>query len=271
MVSFFREDGGRLVAQRLAVSPWTPTALAGTGVCGLLARELEVHCPDGFVPARFTADLYQPVANAPVELSSTVVRRGSRISVADASLIQDGRERARATAIFLATGDEPPGEVWHSDEQLPMPPEGCTSPEGSPPLFKSGDREWTGDFAANQNADRKIAWHSLPPLVAGEAITPFQRAAILGDGTNHVCHWGSEGAGYINADVTVNLSRLPSGHELGVRADNSIASGGIAVGVATLYDRTGPVGTSVISTLSNARRRIDFARTSAAEIGGASD
>lgn len=105
--------------------------------------------------------------------------------------------------------------------------------------------------------------------MAGEAITPFQRAAILGDGTNHVCHWGSEGAGYINADVTVNLSRLPRGHELGVRADNSIASGGIAVGVATLYDRTGPVGTSVISTLSNARRRIDFARTSAAEIGGA--
>lgn len=132
------------------------------------------------------------------------------------------------------------------------------SPEGSPPLFKSGDRDWTADFGANQNADRKITWQSMPPLIAGEPITPFQRAAIMGDATNHLCHWGSEGAGYINADVTVNLSRLPIGYELGLRADNIIASAGISIGAATLYDRTGPVGTCVVTTLSNARRQIDF-------------
>ncbi|NMM92254.1 hypothetical protein B2J88_49825, partial [Rhodococcus sp. SRB_17] len=76
---------------------------------------------------------------------------------------------------------------------------------------------------------------------------------------NLVCHWGSEGAGYINADMTLTLSRLPLGYELGLRADNTIATEGISIGTATLYDRTGPLGTCVVTAVSNARRQIDFA------------
>lgn len=266
MVSFFARQGDQLVAERLAVSPWAPDKLSGTGLCGLLAGEVEPHCPDGFIPARLTVDLYQPVSNAAFDMHSRLIRQGSRITIADATLRQDGEERVRASVVFLTTGDEPPGQVWSRTEELPIPAEGCVSPEGSPPLFKSGEQEWTPDFAANQNAERKFSWHSLPPLVAGEPITPFQRAAILGDSTNHLCHWGSEGAGYINADVTLTLSRLPIGYELGQRADNTIASAGISIGTATLYDRAGPVGTCVVTTLSNARRHIDFAATTAADL-----
>jgi hypothetical protein len=43
-----------------------------------------------------------------------------------------------------------------------------------------------------------------------------------------------------------------------LRADNITASAGISIGAATLYDRTGPVGTCVVTTLSNARRQVDF-------------
>ena len=268
MLSFFVERGGHLVAQKLAVSPWTSTKLSGTAVAGVLARELEIHCPEGFIPARFTVDLYQPVDNAAFDLRSTVVRRGSRITVADAALLQGGQERVRATAVFLTTGTEPPGRVWSPEEQLPVPPHDSAAPGEAPPLFKSGDRDWSEDFAANQNADRKIFWQNLPPLVAGEPITGFQRAAILGDSTNHVCHWGTEGAGYINADVTVALSRLPIGNDLGLRADNAIASAGVSIGSATLYDRIGPVGTCVVSTLSNARRQIDFSAITSAAFAG---
>lgn len=268
MVSFFVREGDQIIAERLAVSPWAPNRLSGTGVCGLLARELEPHCPDGFVPARLTADLYMPVENAAFDLRSTVVRRGTRIAVVDATLSQDGHERVRASAVFLTLGQNPPGQIWSRVDDLPMPPEGIMSPEGSPTLYKSGDRDWSADFSANQNSDRKIAWHSLPPLLADEPITPFQRATILGDATNHVCHWGSEGAGYINADVTVNLSRLPIGHELGLRADQTISAQGISIGNATLYDRTGLVGTCSVTTLSNARRQIDFAATTASALAG---
>ncbi|MFE3446875.1 thioesterase family protein [Nocardia sp. NPDC059180] len=257
MVSFFTTDGDLLVPEKHAVSRWAPTQLGGTGVCGLLARQLETHCPAGFVPARMTADLFRPVLNAPIEVRSEIVREGKRITVADATIVQEGEVRTRATAVFLTTGSEPPGQVWSAPSDLPVP-EQILSPDGAPGLFKSGDRDWSHDVAANQNADRKISWHSLPPLVAGEPISPFQRAAFLGDTTNHVCHWGSDGAGYINTDMTLTLSRLPIGHEIGLRADNTIAAAGISIGTATLYDRTGPVGTCVVTALSNAHRQIDF-------------
>ncbi|WP_028479781.1 thioesterase family protein [Nocardia sp. CNY236] len=258
MFSFFTRSGNHLVADELALSRWSSAQLSGPAVCGLLARQLETHHPDGFVPARLTVDLFRPVSNAPVEVRSEVVRQGPRITVADASIVQDARILVRASAMFLATGAEPPGQVWKPVSDLPAPPEGCMSASGGPPLFKSGDRDWTHDFAANQNADRKISWHSMPPLVAGEPLSPFQHVAMVGDTTNHVCHWGSEGAGYINADMTLALSRLPLGHELGLRADNTIAAEGISIGTAAMYDRSGPLGTCVVTTLSNTRRLIDF-------------
>ncbi|VFB00167.1 acyl-CoA thioesterase domain-containing protein [Nocardia cyriacigeorgica] len=257
MISFFSSDGDLLVPEKLAVSRWSPNQIGGTGVCGALGRQLETHCPAGFVPARMTADLFRPVLNEPLAVHSEVVREGKRILVADAHIVQNDEVRARATAVFLTTGSEPPGQVWSQDLDLPVP-QRRLSPEGERGMFKSGDREWSQDIAANQNADRKVSWHSLPPLVAGEELTPFQRAAILGDSTNHVCHWGSDGQGYINADMTLTLARLPIGHELGLRADNTIASAGISVGSATLYDRTGPVGTCVVTALANAHRQIDF-------------
>jgi hypothetical protein len=53
-----------------------------------------------------------------------------------------------------------------------------------------------------------------------------------------------------NSHIVVAADRL--------RADNIIASAGISIGAATLYDRTGPVGTCVVTTLSDARRQVDF-------------
>ncbi|WP_109522777.1 MULTISPECIES: acyl-CoA thioesterase domain-containing protein [Nocardia] len=268
MVCFFARDGDQLVARELAISHWSADQLSGPGVCGVLARRLETHCPDGFVPARLTVDLFSPVSNVPLEVDSDIVRRGRRIAVADASIAQGGKTRVRATAVFLATGTEPPGRVWSPTPDLPMPPPGCVSPNGAPPLFKSGDRDWSGDFTVNQNADRKISWHAMPALVEDEPLTPFQHAAMVGDTTNHICHWGSEGAGYINADMTLTLARLPTGFELGLRADNIIAADGISIGTATLYDRAGQLGTCVVSTLSNARRQIDYSRFRVSERAG---
>ncbi|CRY82468.1 hypothetical protein SAMN05421776_1324 [Nocardia farcinica] len=84
MVSFFVREGDQIVAERLAVSPWAPNRLSGKGVCGLLARDLEPHCPEGFVPARLTVDLYSPVENAAFDICSAIV---------NASLSQNGQVR----------------------------------------------------------------------------------------------------------------------------------------------------------------------------------
>lgn len=259
MLGFFTRQGEDFLPTELSVSWWSPNQLSGVPVCGLLGLALERHCPEGFLPARMTVDLYQPVSAAPARVRTEVVRQGSRIMVADAWIVQDGQDRVRATAVFLRRSEQPPGTVWSPTLDLPVPPEGCLSPDGARPLFKCGAADWTGDFATAQNAERKASWHSMPPLVVGAQMTPFQRAALTADTANQVCHWGSAGAGYINADVTLTLSRLPVGYEIGMRADNTFADAGISVGTAVMYDRSGPLGTCAVTTLANAARQIDFA------------
>ncbi|MGK8507599.1 hypothetical protein ACRS5S_05910 [Nocardia asiatica] len=98
-------------------------------------------------------------------------------------------------------------------------------------------------------------------LVAGEPLTPFQHAAMVADFTNQVCHWGSRGVGYINADVTMTLSRPPVDCELGLRAADAVPAEGISIGTATLSDRLGALGTCVITALSNGDHPVDLTIT----------
>ncbi|GAB2544684.1 acyl-CoA thioesterase domain-containing protein [Nocardia heshunensis] len=264
MVAFFTRENGRYTASQMAVSAWSDAQLAGTAVCGLLAHELENHSPGtDFRPARFTVDLFSPVRNEPLELRSSIVRDGRRIRVADASVVQDGQVRARATVHFLALADEPPGEVWQPARELPVPETPLDGPFGNPPLFKSGDLDWTHDFASGVNALRKAAWNNVPAVVEGLPVTPFERAAFVADTANLVCNWGTGGVGYINTDVALTLSRLPEGREVGLFAQDHMSADGIATATATMYDRSGPLGTVTITALSNAMRQVDMAEFAA--------
>ncbi|MBL1077936.1 thioesterase family protein [Nocardia sp. 2] len=257
-MAFFTVADGRYIPSAFTASAWSPNQIGGTFACALLARGLETHSPGpAFLPARFTADLFRPVLTEPIELRTEVIRDGNRVRVIDAAIVQHDQVRARASAMYLAVAQQPPGQLWQAADTLPVPDLVLAAP--GPPLFKSGPADWTGDFASGRNSARKSAWHNLPPLIEGEPITPFQRAAFVADTTNLVCNWGTEGVGYINTDVTLTLTRLPDGHELGIQARDHFSANGIANSTATLYDRTGPLGTTVITALSNARRQVDMA------------
>lgn len=259
MSAYFKIVDGCYVGNSWAASPWLPTQLGGHGVCGILARELETHSPGkDFIPARMTVDLLKPVLNEPVVVQSSIVRDGRRVRVVDASIVQHGVVRVRATAMFLAISQQPPGVVWQATHQFPAPTHRLDAPGGDGLLFKSGDAEWSEDFVAGQNDERKYSWQNVWPLVEGEQITPFQRAAFVADTSNMVCNWGTEGIGYINTDMTMTLSRLPVGPELGLLAQDQVAAAGISVGTATMYDRLGPLGTCVLTGLSNAQHQIDM-------------
>lgn len=266
MAAFFTRENGRYLAGRKSLSAWTPTQLSGTVVCGLLAHGIENCSPGtGFVPARFTVDMFSPVLDEPIDLRSAVVRDGNRIRVIDAQIVQRGHVRARATAQYLMVSAEPPGQIWRPDQDLPVPDVRLDHREGSMPLFKSGSGGWTHSFTSGSNAHRKTVWNNIPPLVEGMPITAFERSAVVADFTNLMCNWGTAGVGYINTDVTMALSRLPEGPELGLRARDHVSNEGIAVCAATLYDRTGPLGTCMITALSNARRQVDVAAAGQAQ------
>ncbi|MCU1647866.1 MAG: thioesterase family protein [Nocardia sp.] len=255
MVAFFNMVDGCYVATDLAASPWAPSQVSGTALCGLLAREAETRSPGAaFIPGRFTVDLFRPVLAEPIQLRSEVVRDGTRVRVVDVSIVQHDQVRARATLMYLAVAERSPGQVWQPVRQLPAPER---TAEWNPLLFKSGSQNWTGDFGSGQNDERKCVWHDVLPLVEGEPNSPFQLAAYVADTTSMVCNWGTEGIGYINCDVTVTLSRLPEGPEVGLQALEQVSADGVAIAAATMYDRTGPLGVSVATGVSNVRRRVD--------------
>ena len=187
------------------------------------------------------------------------MREGKRICLVDALLTQDGERVARASAIFLKPSSSAPGTVWTPDDRPAPPPEDVAPVSSEPrvPFFHS-EAGWTQTFADHQNGSRKASWNTGIPVVAGEQVTPFQAVAAMADGASLVTNWGDRGVEYINTDITLTLARLPEGVEIGLAAEDRVEHDGIAVGTAVVFDRTGQVGTSVVTSLVNARRTVDF-------------
>ena len=264
-LGFFTSGGsGVYTPTHFAGSAWSEAMLNGPAVVAAFARELErEHGREGFQPARLTVDLMAPALFEDLVVSTSVVREGRRIVVVDATATQSTGVVARASFVQLRRGEEPPGRTWRDDRHPPAPGEDPAEAEpGARPWFGSdgddGAPVWTRDMGPHQNARRKRFWQRPLPAVAGEDGTPFERAATLAESTSLMTNWGDEGIGYINADLTVGFARLPETADFGVEADRHLTSDGVAVGMATLYDRHGPFGGGMVVAVSNAKRQIDF-------------
>jgi hypothetical protein len=264
-LSFFRLIGDDLLEPTaVAQSLWSTGQMHGVAVSGALARVLEATVGatgrQDLRPARYTVDLFRPAAMAPTLVRASVVREGPRLCLVDAELEQDGVRRARASAVFLAPSETPAGEVWSPAERPELPPEDLVpvSDQARPPVFHSEDAGWATEFTAHQNGSRKKVWHTAVPIVAGERPTPFQAVGSVADATSMVTNWGSNGVEFINTDITLVIARLPVGVEIGLAATDRVEQDGIAVGTAAVYDRQGPLGSSVVSSLANARRTVDL-------------
>ncbi|MDV8001992.1 acyl-CoA thioesterase domain-containing protein [Rhodococcus sp. IEGM 1408] len=264
--SFFTLDSsGAYIPTRYARSAWSETMVNGPAVVVAAARALESeHGAQGFQPARLTVDLFAPVRTEPLVAVTEEIRSGNRIRVADVKMMQGGETVARGTLVQLRRGEQPHGQVWRSGRHVEPPAEADSEQArpGSNVFFGSGDADesWSRDMGAHQNDQRKRFWHHPLDVVAGESATPFQRAVTLAESTSLMSHWGDEGIGFINADLTVALARLPRSGDIGIEADEHLSDAGVAVGSASLFDRDGVFGTGTVVAVSNAGRQIDFTR-----------
>ncbi len=112
---------------------------------------------------------------------------------------------------------------------------------------------------AQATPGQKYAWvRHVTPLVEGESVTPFVCAAMAGDATSAVAHWGQQGMNFINVDYTLSLGRLPDGPYIGLAALTHCGHDGVATGTAALFDRHGPIGTCVTNALANAGWRAPY-------------
>lgn len=261
--ALFRIEDGLLVPQDIARSLWKADQMHGVATSGALGRAVERAVLDtgrtDLSPARFTVDLFKAPTMEPCRTETTIVREGSRLMLVDAELVQGGATVARASGLFLKRTENPDGDVW-SPAEAPTPPPLDVAPvseEPRVPIFSSA-AGWSQDFAEHQNAGRKQTWQTTLAVVVGEETTPFQGLCGAADSTSMVVNWGDAGVQYINTDITLAISRVPVSREIGLSATSWYSHDGIATGTATVFDRLGPIGTSTVTSLSNARRAVDF-------------
>ncbi len=274
-MAFFRaeiENGAEVLIPRpRARSGWGsggPGQIRGTAASGALARASEraaAQWDDAgrFRPVRWTVDLFRPAPMEPVSTETTVVRRGRRLRLIDTVLLHDDVVVARASALLLAT-DSPPaaGAVWNSDaehDRADLPPVPDLRPATSEQtLYFSGPVGWTGDAAPHRNGARKATFHLPEAVVEHEEPSAFQRVATVADSSNLAGNWGSHGIEFINADLTLTLARLPDGDGgIGILAEGRHESDGIALARTSLFDRTGRLGTVMMSSLANSGSAVD--------------
>jgi acyl-coenzyme A thioesterase PaaI-like protein len=250
---FFSSDGDTFVPNEIARGGWGPT-LGGHVVGGLLARSVEAKRADpDLVPARFTVDILRRVAAEPVEVHSNVLRTGRRNQSIDATMTQRGEVVARASTLFLRRSAQPAGLPWTTEIAMPPQPAEPAEFDDSAPLFikpfgreaDEGDNPW-------QWAGPRFAWvRHIHALVDDEEPTPFVCAAMAVDVTASLTGFSEAGLGFINADYTMTLCRLPDGPLIGLAALTHYSDAGIATGSASLFDIHGPIGTGVTTAAAN--------------------
>jgi hypothetical protein len=256
--AFFVADGDTFVPTSIARGPWGQT-ISGNFVGGLLGHAIELAAGDpDFQPARLTVDLLRPAALAPVRVDTTVARAGKRLRLVHALVTQSETVVARASALFLRRGEQPADEIWTSPVTMPPPPPTPDPvPDGLTVLVWTYGKNTDSpgpDFGLSgwQHAGPKYIWvRDIRPVFDGRPLSPFTRAAMAGDMTSSLTHYGTAGLSFINADYTLTLSRLPEGPYIGLAALTHYSHAGVATGVAAIVDQFGPIGSGVATALAN--------------------
>jgi hypothetical protein len=250
--AIFRAAGdGVFAPTEQARGPWDPQALHGGAPAALIAGALERLEPAPKLHiARLDFEFLRPVPLAPLRLTARVAQAGRRVQRLEAELSEaaaDGRVVCSARALRLAA--VPPGVPGpRGDERL-------RAPEQSTPAVFSLDGSERASFAATAMEMRwargtvgatgpAAVWFRLRhPLVDGEPLTPLMRVAAAADFGNGIsaelpwAHWL-----FINADLTLRLSRPPHGEWIGLDARTDLVADGTGLAVSRLHDETGPVG-----------------------------
>lgn len=266
-LSFFTldDDGSTLVPTALAISSWSETQLHGVAVSGALARAAESAVRAAgrtdLRAARWTVDLFRPVRTEPLAIRTEVVRESARLLLVDVAVEQEGRTVTRAAGLFLKPTETPDVGLWApAPDPLFAPPPLEVAPATDEPHvpFVRSDADWSQDFGAHQNAGRKSSWNHVVPVVPQERPSGFVAAAATADGASLTTNWGARGVEHINTDLTLTLTRLPEGLDVGLTALHRSEHDGIAAGTSVMFDRAGVCGTVQVTALANSRRAINF-------------
>ncbi|NRQ37228.1 thioesterase family protein [Nonomuraea sp. NN258] len=226
--------------------------LHGRLLGGLAAMAIEqAHGDAALHPARLTVDLFRNSPMTPVTVTTTLVRDGRRIRVADALITTAQGVIGRASAVLLKRSEQPDGELPATPAWDERPPSGPPpASEWDPPFDLWRLTEW------GEPGPRRVWLRDTRPLVDGVPETPLTRAALAADFASPLSTLGAAGLAFINADYTLTLGRLPAGELIGLESTGHVSADGVATGQCTMHDATGPVGFVAVTALANPSDRM---------------
>ncbi|RBY76250.1 thioesterase family protein [Blastococcus sp. TF02-09] len=238
--AYFTPTDEGFVPGETARSWWVPGMIHGRLLGGLLARELEMAYGDpGFQFSRVTVDMFRNAPFEPVQVSSVVVRDGRRIRVTEATVTSSVGAVARASAVQLRRGQQPPSPV-------PTRTPAWDAPD--PDTMRRSVTEFGDD------PSRRRMWvQEKSPLVDGETLSPFVRVVLAADMASPLAHRSHDELEFINADYTLVLGRDPVGVHIGLESGGHASDDGVAVGHCTMHDTEGPIGYSMAVAVANVR------------------
>ena len=256
----YRVDDVTAFTQPCAAGPWSQDMQHGGAPASLIAWAAErIVTREPMNVVRMSIDLLRPVPIAPLEIQTSVVREGRKIQVCAVSLLHKSVEVVRATVLKVRSNPIVPPETALEEKVLLPGPDAGAEPEG---LLGGGTNAFiTGlELRAVKGEFRKpgpgaIWFRAHRPIVAGEAISPLMRAAMTADFCNGVSsvldfrHWT-----FINADLSINLARMPIGDWILLDARTWLGENGAGIAFAKLGDERGYFGRAVQSLVIERRQ-----------------
>ncbi len=254
--ALFVRDGDRSVPTDRARGPWSRDALHGGPVAALVADSVEsLSGDDGLQLVRISLELLRPVPVAPLLVTSRLSRPGRRVQLVDTVVAAGGTEVAWSRALRIRTADaDQTAEPTVAEDTAPPPPEhGATHPQDPQGYlaFHNGGMEMRFVSGRFDGPGPATVWFRLRcPVMLGEEVTPWQRAAAAADFGNGVSAELPFGTSiFVNPDLTVSVHRPPLGEWVCLRARTRFGTPGIGAAESELWDRHGRVGRAVQSLL----------------------
>jgi hypothetical protein len=246
--AFYALDGGQFEPSQWTRGPWDSEAQHAGPPAALVARAIEALEPAGRLQvARFTLEILRPIPLTTLRVEARVVRPGRRVQLAEASLVDERGEVARASVWRIRPSDESVPAAGEEPPPFNPPLESPPVPAFDPPWEGESyftAMEWRGAGGAVFESGPAAVWmRTRIPLVAGEEPSPLARVLVVADSGNGISSVSSPLEYlFINTELTVHLFRLPIGEWVCLDAVSRIDSSGVGVAESILWDEIGRIG-----------------------------
>lgn len=260
----FEQDGAMLLPSSLTAGPWYPGTQHGSAMLLMAALAAEQYPSD--IPrqvTRLTVDMMRAAPVAPVKLETSIRKGGRNMEVLDISILAEGEECVRASAMRFRVADVPVASRSRYQGEPPRLP----GPLPSDLFSHAANREgFHHAIEVRMDIDTQpaIMWFRLKqPVLPALFATPLLRVALAADWTYSIPsiaarvatgEWPVNPTYFgINPDTTFNLHRQPEGEWIGIQTHATYDDLGAGTVMGQIFDERGPVGFSTQSILLRSR------------------